>query len=154
VNVKIQVVKRQEIILAGPVAVTPEADSKVISTLWDRYDELAPKILHKGTDIGYELHISEAGRHHCLAGIEVAKLEKLPLGCFATTIPAGEYAVFTHKFSQGNYSDAYRQIKQWLRINAPTGAEASNHFEIQVYDHRFKGMSNPETEIDFLIPLF
>lgn len=40
---KIQVVKRQEIILAGPVAVTPEADSKVISTLWDRYDEACPK---------------------------------------------------------------------------------------------------------------
>lgn len=55
---------------------------------------------------------------------------------------------------QIGYPQAYKKINKWLEENTPEGAEAHKKFEVQVYDNRFKGMDNPESEIDFLIPIF
>lgn len=151
---KIQVVRRPEIIIAGPLAVTSQADSAVISSLWETYERCADSIRHKEKNIGYELHITGQGRHYCLTGIEVSKVENLPINCFAKTIPGGEYAVFTHKYSQSCFAQVYEQINHWLKENAPAEANAYDRFEVQLYDDRFKGPKNPESVMDFLIPLF
>lgn len=151
---KIQVVRRPEITVVGPLAVTKQADSAAISRLWEEFEQCSKAIKHKGANIGYELHISGQGSHYCLTGIEVTEMTDLPLNCFAKTIPAGQYAVFTHKYSEGSYTQVYAQISTWLKNNAPSDANAFEHFEVQVYDDRFKGPDNPESIVDFLIPLF
>lgn len=151
---KVQVGKRPEMTIVGPVAVSEKADSALICKLWDSFEGYSEAIKHKQPDVWYELHIDDGNCHYCLTGIEVAKVEDLPLHCFAKTIPAGEYAVFSHKISQGGFPAAYRQIKQWLEENGYGGAKSHKLFEVQVYDHRFKDMDDPDSEIDFLIPLF
>lgn len=148
---EVQVVKRREFIIAGTVAVTKAAESKVICELWDSFEACRQEIKHKKTEVGYELHLPVQKNHFCLTGVEVTKVEDLPLKCFAKTIPAGEYAVFTHKFSQGGFPEAYKQMDEWIKENAPESAYTL--FEVQVYDHRFKAMDDPGSEIEFLVPL-
>jgi len=152
---EVRVEKREEITIVGPLSVTEKADSETIKMLWENLETCEKEIELKVPGVGYELHLEEENKlHYCLTGLEVEKVRNLPLNCFAKTLPQGDYAVFSIQIGQIGFSEAYKNINRWLEENAPEGAEAHKKFEIQVYDSGFKGMDNPESTIDFLIPLF
>ncbi len=152
---EVRIEQKPELKIAGPLAVTKTADSDTIKRLWASLEKIQEDIACKKSDTGYEMHIElEKNLHYCLTGIEVEEVKSLPLNCFVKTIPPGEYAVFSFKIASCGYKKAYEQMNEWLKENIPPGSEAHKQFEVQVYDHRFRGMEDPESIIDFLVPLF
>ncbi len=151
---QVRIEKKPEIKIVGPVAITKRADSETIKGLWESLEKAKKNISFKTEDFGYELHIEiEENFHYCLTGLEVDEIKNLPLNCFAKTIPSGEYAIFAFEIARCGFKNAYEKINEWLKDNVPPGSENYKKFEAQVYDHRFKGMENPESIIEFRIPL-
>ena len=85
-----------------------------------------------------------------MVGVKVSKIEVLPEIMFAKILPACEYAVFTHRFGDGGYAEANEPIDNWLESGAYQRAYA---FDLQVYDARFKGPEDPDSVLDFYIPV-
>lgn len=85
-----------------------------------------------------------------IAGMEVDEFAAVPDGMEKITIPAGRYAVFTHK---GSLKDLPQTVKfaygYWL---PRTGSKARNVPHLEVYDERFRPDS-PDSEFDILIPV-
>jgi predicted transcriptional regulator YdeE len=148
-----QIIKKPEIILTGIVGTGPSVNDIDIAGLWDRFTKIQPGIKHKIETKDYELHIEEEASprmHFCLVGEEVTKIEALPLETFVKVIPDGTYALFTHHFSDGGYGDAFKAVYNWIKESDYKPAHA---FDIQVYDNRFKGPSDPESVIEIHIPV-
>ena len=72
----------------------------------------------------------------CLNGVEVQKIEVVPIELFAKVVPACRYAVFTHRFTDGGFDDAFKIADAWLNNSENVLAFP---FDIQCYDERFKG---------------
>jgi AraC family transcriptional regulator len=68
----------------------------------------------------------------------------------AFTVPAGRYAVFTHRGPIADFHLTVRKIwKEWLPASGlePTGAP-----DVEVYDERFK-LHEADSECDMLVPV-
>jgi AraC family transcriptional regulator len=83
-------------------------------------------------------------------GVEVTDVQDLPDFMFAKVVPPCTYAVFTHRLADGGYEGANAPIDAWMSAGE---YERAHDFDLQVYDHRFKGPDNPESELDFYIPV-
>jgi len=124
-----------------------------IAGLWARFIEHENEIKRKIEGVGYELHIEEETEptmHFCLVGVAVEKIKKLPLELFAKVIPAGEYAVFTHQFSEGDFGEAFKAVYAWIDTSEYQPAFA---FDIQCYDERYKGPADPASVIEIMVPV-
>jgi len=88
--------------------------------------------------------------HFCLVGVEVPRLEDLPLELFAKVVPACEYAVFTHQFRDGGFSHAFKAVYDWLQNSEYPPAYP---FDIQCYDSRFKSPEDPESILEIWVPV-
>lgn len=86
-----------------------------------------------------------------IAGLEVTSIDTIPEGMITVTIPAGKYAVFTHKGNPINLRQTYEYI--WGTWLPNSGYEADLRFDFELYGERFKGMEDPESEIDIHIPI-
>ncbi len=154
---KVEVKQLAAMTFVGTVGITEQVQSQDICRLWDEFTANR-NITNRLGEADYELHIfdpSDPPRHICLTGTAVSKVEDLPLNLFAKTIPAGKYAVFTLRMADGGFPHAYQFMEKWLADQDYESPDAAHHrFEVQVYDQRFEGLDNPESEIDFLIPLF
>ena len=133
-----------------------------IGLLWKRfmnlYEEHKDIIERYSTnkDIAYEIHIQpedykETKKFYVYVGVEVRKLDEMPLGMFSKVFPATMYAIFTFKgkdmFRGGEYI-----WQKWLP-SSENYEEAYPYF-IQAYDKtRFHGLDNEESEIDYYIPI-
>lgn len=84
-------------------------------------------------------------------GIEVKKIEDLVFPLKGTVIPAGKYAVFTHRGSLANCHKTYEYI--WGTWFLHTKEQLANRADFEMYDHRFLGPDNPDTQIDICIPI-
>lgn len=85
-----------------------------------------------------------------MACAEVKGLEDIPEGMTAMTIPAGNYAVFTHKGSLDKMSLTMKYIYgSWL---PKSGKKLRNAPEIEIYDQRFK-LGSDDSELDVYIPI-
>ncbi|WP_236950999.1 MULTISPECIES: GyrI-like domain-containing protein [Methanobacterium] len=131
-----------------------------IGVLWGRFYKLYGElgdVLQKGAvgDVAYELHLQpedypETGKFYVYVGIEVENLDEMPIEMFCKALPPTKYAVFTFKgedmFSGGEYI-----WNEWL---SRSKYDEAHPFMILAYHkNRYKGMEDPESEVDFLVPI-
>jgi AraC family transcriptional regulator len=140
--------------LVGLVGCAPEVGKLDIGGLWQRFeDKHSRSIKHQVEGKGYEIHIEEETTppmHFCLVGVEVGKLEDLPVELFAKVVPACEYAVFTHHFRDGGFGHAFKVVYDWL---SNSDYASAYQFDIQCYDSRFKSPEDPESIIEIWVPV-
>lgn len=151
---KIEIIERPEMILAGIVDSGFHVNQISIAELWNRFIEQSHKIPNQvDKEKGYELHIEEdrsPRKHFALIGVEVEKVEHEPIEIFTKVLPAGKYLQYTHQFSDGSYAQAFEALYDWLEDSNYKPAHA---FDIQVYDARFNGPEDPESIIEILVPV-
>lgn len=126
-----------------------------IHELWVEFGKYEPQIQHKTENLWYEYHGYTEGWEpgkpfYCMAAMNVSKAEVVPDTMFVKQVPAAKYAVYTHRFSLGGFDVACKTISKWFEESHYTIVGA---FDIQRYDERFKGIDNPESELDFLMPV-
>jgi AraC family transcriptional regulator len=144
------------------------SEKNAIGELWSRFEAFFEKkkdsIKHMVSESGHELWIEseeekgEEGEEgaklkYIFTGVEVEKLEDLPLELVAKVLPLTRYAVFTFKMEliKSDWSQTQLIWSKWL---PEQGLEPSFDYMIEYYDpERFKGMDNPESELDFMIPI-
>jgi AraC family transcriptional regulator len=148
-----QFVDKPEMTLVGIVGCASDVNHLDIHGLWERFSEQSEEIRHPIEGVGYELHMEREAlppMHFCLVGVEVEKIEALPIELFAKVIPAGRYAVFTHRFAEGGYDDAFRAVYEWIGNSAYALAHP---FDLQCFDARFRGSGDPESVIEIHVPI-
>jgi AraC family transcriptional regulator len=139
------VITKSETILVGLTS-----DRSDIHGLWMKYSEREKAIPNRVEGTGYELHRFLKDSVEVTVGAEVTSADAVPEGLTVIRVPAGQYAVFTHRLANGGYEGLNPVMDQWLT----TGPyEQSDNFIIEVYDERFRGGDQPDSEIDFLIPV-
>ena len=121
---------------------------------WDARRNEIPHVVDE--NVGYELHVepveyAETRNFYVMVGVEIADLEDLPLELSVKVLPAGSYAVFTLRGPEiaSNWPDAI--YKGWL---PESGYEEARKFTVERYDgERFKGIDDPESELDIWVPV-
>ena len=106
--------------------------------------------------VGYEVHVepaeyAETGCFYVMVGVEVSDPNGLPLELSVKVLPAGTYAVFTLRGPEitSNWPDAI--YKGWL---PQSGYEEAHKCTVECYDgQRFKGVDDPESELDIWVPV-
>jgi AraC family transcriptional regulator len=103
----------------------------------------------------YTERFKQNGLFYYLAGAPVSNLEEIPLELDGKTLPASEYAVFTHKGKivgkTGSIRDAYAYAYgTWL----PSSQYMNPYpYDSEYYSERFTGNEDPDTERDIYIPI-
>ncbi len=132
-----------------------------IGRLWSRFlaywGPHRSQVAHvKNEKVMFELQVYHAetpqtGEFEVLAGVEVERLEALPVELSAKIIPAGTYAVFTIAGEQ-IASDWPKLIYgAWM---SRLKYEVDHTFSLLRYDERFKGMQQlDESAVDVYIPV-
>jgi AraC family transcriptional regulator len=106
-------------------------------------------------EIAYEVHIyneetMQKGMFEVFVGMEVAKLENVPVELVVKILPSTTYAVFTLEGQQIT-SDWYQIAEQWL---PQAGYQTAYEYSFQLYDQRFKGLDNlDESALDVYMPV-
>jgi len=132
-----------------------------IPKLWEEFLSLTGKIpnaLPGRVAYGvcfYSGNFSKTGQFYYLAALPVAKLENIPMEMVGKTLPASDYAVFTHsgalvgesKTIKDTYGYAYGT---WL---PQSGYENPFGFDFEFYGERFHGNQDPTSEIEVWIPI-
>lgn len=126
-----------------------------IHELWVEFGEYESLIQHKNGNVRYEYHGYSTGWEpgrpfYCMVAVNVSKAEEIPDTMFVKQVPAANYAVYTHRFSLGGFDVACKNISAWL---AASPFDCVRDFDLQRYDGRFKGISNPESKLEFLMPV-
>ncbi len=107
------------------------------------------------SDVFYEVHIygeetSTRGLFEVFVGVEVERLEAVPVDLLVKVLPAADYAVFTLA-GEAIFSDWVMHIDRWL---AEAGFERSQPYSVQYYDPRFKGLDRiAESTLDIYMPV-
>jgi AraC family transcriptional regulator len=86
-----------------------------------------------------------------LVSVEVDNFDFIPEGMVSKIMPKAEYAVFTHKGSLKTLRDTYDYIYGTWFPNS--GYEFGSSDDFELYDERFKGVDNPDSELDLYIPV-
>lgn len=160
-----KIMKRDAIKLIG---VMYYGDNKnwEIPKIWEEFLPLMNTIpnslpVHEAYGVCFYMEsFTKNGLFYYLAGCPVSSLEEIPIAMVGKTLPASEYAVFTHKgplVGKGSsirdtYTYAYGT---WLPKSPYVSAYA---FDFEFYDERFKTESSnclddKESEIDICIPI-
>jgi AraC family transcriptional regulator len=132
-----------------------------IGKLWQRFGALSFKynlLLNKiciDNNIAWELHLEpdeyEATKNYfVMVGMEVSIVDEIPLEMFVKILPKTAYLVFNssmeNKFELGAYV-----YKEWMPKN---GYDQAFPYVLQLYDRRrYKGLDDPQSEIDWYIPV-
>jgi AraC family transcriptional regulator len=163
-----KIVQSGEMMLAGmvfygdPFAVGGGwSEENEIGRLWTRFNEFWDR--HHGAirhvidpNVGYEVHIEpeEYGETQCfyvMVGVEIAEIENLPLELSVKVLPAGTYALFTLRGSEVTSNWPEEIYRKWL---PGSGYQEAFKYTVERYDgQRFKGMDDPESELDILVPI-
>lgn len=129
----------------------------IIPKLWQTYMPRKHEIKNgmSSNDLGvcFEVPAERQTRpDECLyvAAKEVSSIDEIPEGMEAFTIPAGEYAVFTHRGGVEKFELTMNYIfGSWL----PSSGKKLRHApDIEFYDHRFK-LNSEDSELDVYIPI-
>jgi len=138
---------------------SPEKNNHiVIPKLWDKYLKRTGEIKNRKNDfsIGLCEYIADKTQKkhpdECLymAGVEVSDFSFVPEEMTSKIIPAGRYAIFTHKGTLDKLEHTMNYIfGSWL---PKSGEELRDAPDLELYDHRFKHDSE-NSEIDIYIPI-
>jgi len=101
------------------------------------------------------LHNSETektGVFEVMVGVEVDKIESIPLLMIAKILPAGKYALFTLKGEEITSDWGYEIYENWLEKSI---YKSRSDFNIQYYDFtKFVDLDDmSKNELDVLIPI-
>jgi AraC family transcriptional regulator len=128
-----------------------------IPVLWNRLiprlaeipDRARPDVSY-GVCVGVEPAAGAAAEFDYTACVEVTSLRRVPDGMVGFTVPAGTYAVFTHRgHITGIGATTQRVWREWMPAAGlkPTGAP-----DFELYDERFC-MDAPGSEVDIYVPV-
>ena len=131
-----------------------------IGRLWQRFMAYFAKhrhrIKHVVTDaVMYEVHIEHketalTGEYEVFVGLEVDKLEDVPVEASVKILPPVTYALFTLEGEQIT-SDWNKMIQEWM---TGSGYESAYPYGFQRYDERFKGVDSiAESILEIYIPV-
>ena len=132
-----------------------------IGRLWKRFmaylTQHRHRIKHVKVDaVMYEVHIyhqetERTGEFEVFVGLEVEKLEDVPVELSAKILPPTTYAVFTLQGEQ-IMSDWHKMIyDDWM---SRSGYQTAHAYSVQRYDERFKGVPHiGESALDVLVPV-
>ncbi|MCG8500561.1 MAG: AraC family transcriptional regulator [Firmicutes bacterium] len=131
-----------------------------IYSLWQRFGDIADTIPNKHHSerafgiceqlqethaLNYDMDLSE------VIGLEVTCYDNLPDGIVAKTIPAGKYAVFTHRGLIDEILKTYEYIwGTWVLLTKEVLDERDG---FELYDKRFLGRDNEQSEMDIYVPI-
>lgn len=122
-----------------------------ISQIWGVFCKRMNEIKNKTNfEVSYGVcdpEVSEDGKFHYTACVEVSSFEDIPEGMVTKVVPEGRYAVFTYNGPIEKIGEFYKKIyKDWLP-NSEYEVEIRPDFEY--YDKRFcqKG------ELDIYVPI-
>jgi AraC family transcriptional regulator len=103
----------------------------------------------------YELHIDHpemerTGEYEIFVGVEVDRLEDVPVRLSIKLLPPTTYAVFTLT-GQDIIADWSAEMQAWL---IRSGYQRAHAYGFQYYDERFKGMDHiDESVLDMYVPV-
>ena len=158
-----KIISKEEITLVGMVFYGDPFKDKggwsaenEIGKLWKRFIAKAESVKNAIGHGAYEVHIEpeeykETKNFYVFVGVEVEKIDDIPLEMFVKVLPPSKYAVFTLKGKEitSNWPDQI--YKKWL---PKSGYKEAHKFTIEYYDdQRFKGMDNKESELDIYVPI-
>lgn len=151
------IIQQPELTIVGLEILTTLKDNDedhTIPKLWEKFCPRMSEIKNKKNDdesYGICFGDSPSQPFTYVAGIEVEKNETVPEGMVCRILPASRYAVFTHKGPLTNLKETYGHIYgTWF---PQSGLELAGMFDFEKYDSRFKGMYDPNTEIDIYVPI-
>jgi len=132
-----------------------------IGRLWKRFmayfDQYRDRLKHiKDASVMYEVHIEhpetpQTGEYEVFVGLEVERLEHVPVELTVKVLPETLYAVFTLLGEQITSDWSTLVYKEWM---PGSGYQLSHRYGMQRYDERFKGLERmDESEIDLYIPI-
>ena len=136
-------------------ALSPNKNNmKVIPPLWDNFLSQRHRIANVASLVNFgvcEAASDGAADEACYyACTEVTSFKDIPEGMVSKIIPAGDYAVFTHKGVVENIEHTLRYIYgAWLPSSKKELRDAP---DLELYDHRFKPNSE-NSEIELYIPI-
>jgi AraC family transcriptional regulator len=164
---KPKILERGEIILAGTVFYGDPFESpggwseeneigklwRRFNTLWDAKRDLIKNVTNP--NVGYEVHIepeeyAETKNFYVMVGVQVDRVEPLPLELSFKVLPATTYAVFTLKGREITSDWPDRIYREWLPNSA---YEEAYKFTVEYYGPNFKGMGDPESELEIHVPV-
>ena len=149
-----EIINNSKMYLVGVIESGKNLNDINIRELWEKFQKLEEQINHEIPGIRYEVHIEDNNskpiRHFCFIGVEIEKIEDIPIEMFVKEIPSGNYLTFTHKFKDGGFKTAFEKIYNWLKNSEYKSAYP---FDIQSYDPSYKGPKDPESEVEILIPI-
>jgi predicted transcriptional regulator YdeE len=125
-----------------------------IGRLWQRFMAYVvdhpSRIQHASASArAFEVHIeheetARTGEYEVFVGLEVERLEDMPVQLTAKVLPPATYAVFTLQGEQITSDWHSLVIAQWM---AKEGYESAHPFGFQRYDERFKGLDQIEDSV-------
>lgn len=129
----------------------------VIPTLWEIFNSNIKNIDNKKSSVCLgiyepvpEFYRQKDGELVYTACTEVEKIDSIPKGMIARTIPDGKYAVFTHKGKLINLENTIRYIYgSWFNNS---NYHIDNRPEFELYDQRFNPVSD-DSEFDIYVPI-
>jgi len=163
-----KIVERDQMLLAGFGFYGDPFSSKAgwieeneIGILWSRFMGLLFKpdspIAHlKENKEWFEVWIeteesNEKGFFEIFVGTGIASLDEVPYTMQIKVLPKTSYVVVTAKGNKIKSEKPYIEFQKWLKSSK---YDHVDKFNIQVYDHRFKGIDKiEESELDFYFPI-
>ncbi len=94
--------------------------------------------------------MERTGEYEIFVGVEVDRLENVPVRLSIKILPPTKYAVFTLA-GQEIVADWSAEMQAWL---TRTGYQRAYAYGFQYYDERFKGMEQiDESVLDMYVPV-
>ncbi|MCC0646958.1 AraC family transcriptional regulator [Clostridioides sp. ZZV15-6598] len=131
-----------------------------LPSLWERFREIhhmVPNTLPSSRAFGIceaapQIHLlSETMEFNETIGLEVSSYESIPSLFVSKNIDGGKYAVFTHTGSLDKLDKTYEYI--WGTWFLSTNEEIDIRDDFEIYDERFLGPDNVDSQIDICIPI-
>lgn len=142
---------------------TTTLNDNVLPKLWHDFNRIAHQIPNRLQD-GRGFGICEASQEGCdiyalngdmlfseVVAVEVDCFDHLPAPFVPKIIKAGRYAVFTHTGSLSQLKDSFSYI--WGTWFLVTDEKVDTREDFELYDNRFLGYDNQESQIDLYIPI-
>jgi AraC family transcriptional regulator len=130
---------------------------KEIGALWERFLHRARLVSNHLSTASYGIVYErpESQRSHpdelqYIAGVAVSSTAEVPAGMVAYSVPAGTFAVFTHRGPIHRIGETMHTIyRVWLPQSAYRHAHTA---DVEVYDQRFHADS-ADSEMEYWVPV-
>jgi predicted transcriptional regulator YdeE len=161
------IIQKEEIVLVGVSFYGDPFDTysgwdeeNEIGRLWQRFmkyqEDIGNSVLHiTNPEAAFEVHVynqetSTKGFIEVFVGLQVDRIETIPVELLVKVLPATTYAVFTFE-GEAISSDWHMEIDQWITA---AGYERAHSFSFQYLDQRFKGVDRlAESILDVYMPV-